>query len=483
MGKMWEETRAGVLVPHGTKFGYDAVDETKKRRRIPATITRNEEDELNASKRKKLIATTRNLQRNFAVAGWAIRKHLDYVATFNFQCRTNYDVFNRGLEALMYAWSKPENCDISGRHSLQRFIRLAEQARTIDGDVLILQLEAGNLQAVESDRIATPDLANTQGKSGNTSILNGVEVDSTGRAIKYAVNRRVAGSSVLQFERWIEAKDAILLGYFDRFDQVRGVSRLAASVNMFQDLYECQDYALAKAKISQLFGLVTYRETSEAMGSLTSGASGGYDVSFGSGPFHLDLDDGDRAEILESGTPATSFQDFMSQITAAAIKALDIPYSFYDESFTNYSGARQALLQYEQSVESKRVELTDVLDRITKWKISQWIAGGLLRLPAGVESIDALPWDWVPAGIPWIDPMKEVEADGKAISLGLKSRQRTCRERGLDYFSIVDELAQEQEYAAAAGVSIVPQAGSAPQQGREFPPDEEEPEKPEEKGE
>jgi lambda family phage portal protein len=449
---MWEE-KNGLLRPYG--FGYDAVDQdAKKRRRAPKTTTSYEDDELSAFKRRKLIATTRDLQRNFAIAGWAIRKHLDYVSTFNFQCRSSDNSLNQRIENLMTWWSRAENCDVAGRHCFPRLVRIMEECRAVDGDLLVMQLSSGEIQLVEGDRIQDGARGNQSAPGG--AFLNGVELDAAGRAIRYAVSRREPGSTVLTLERYVSADFSKLFGYYDRVDQVRGISRIAPAINHFQDLYEGITYALAKAKVAQMFGLITYRHSNDALGLYGDAPSGGngYDINFGSvgGPFHLDLDDGDEAKILESQTPSTQFQDFTREVIALALKSLDIPYSFYNESFTNYSGARQALLQYEQSVQAKRVDLVEVLDWITEWKIAQWVAAGLLDLKG--RRLRDIPWEWVPAGIPWIDPLKEVEADTKAVEQGFKSRQMVAKERGQDYYTIVDQLKQEQDYASAQGVTL-----------------------------
>jgi len=103
-------------------------------------------------------------------------------------------------------------------------------------------------------------------------------------------------------------------GYFDRFDQVRGVSPMAAGVNTLRDTYEGFDYALAKMKVSQLFGLAFFREKSDPVDqpSPSDDDGAGYEVDFGRGPVLLDLDPGDRAEFLESKSPATEFQQFLA---------------------------------------------------------------------------------------------------------------------------------------------------------------------------
>jgi capsid protein len=117
---------------------------------------RREDEELPAADRKRLVSGTRNIQRNFALAGWMIRKHLDYVSTFSFQSRTGIEELDNLIEALFAWWMRPTNCDVAGRHSLSRMIRLAEARRTADGDVFLLKLSHGRLQAIEGDRVCTP---------------------------------------------------------------------------------------------------------------------------------------------------------------------------------------------------------------------------------------------------------------------------------------------------------------------------------------
>jgi len=166
----------------------------------------------------------------------------------------------------------------------------------------------------------------------------------------------------------------------------------------------------------------------------------------------LDLDYGDDAEFLESRTPSSEFAEYCDRMIGAALKSLDIPYSFYDESFTNYSGARQALLQYEQSAACKRTDVQQVLDRLTAWRLGLFIEDGYLSLPNGMRLSD-FRWEWIPVGLPWIDPLKEIKADALAISSGISSRQRVARARGMDWMQIADELTQEKRIMREKGLS------------------------------
>jgi len=436
------------------KFGYDAIKDNK-RRRAPRSTNYSEDNTLPAWQRNKLTATVRDVQRNFSVASWAIRKHLDYVSTFSFQAKTGDPDLNRRVEELMAWWSQPRNCDVRKQHSLARFIRLAEQSRTIDGDVFIVRLRTGQLQAVESDRVKDP----SSGQPPNLDLSNtvqGVMLDKAGAPRGYIINKRSnTYSGSLTFEKVVRAANTFHLGYYDRFDQVRGISRLAAAINTYQDLYEGLTYALCKAKVSQLFGLVTYRDADSALGSIDSEVDDQghteYEIDFGVGPFHLDLDEGDKAEILESKNPSKELQDFSGIMIALALKALDIPMSFYQENFSNYSGSRQALLQYEQSAQVKRQDVRDLLDWVTAWKIREWIRSGILQLPAGMDE-RSIRWDWVGHGLPWIDPLKEVSAQVKAIEAGIMSRQEVAKSQGKDWFDIQEQLAEEKRIMGGADV-------------------------------
>ncbi len=433
------------------KFGYDAVENTGRRRARPVLL-RSEDRELLPVRRRALVSSARDLNRNLSIAAWALRKHVDFVASFEFQCRTGNAEFDKNIEGLMDWWSRPLNFDVCGRHGLKRFIRMCELRRTIDGDVLIVKMSDGRVQAIEGDRLQTPNQGLDGGLDLSSGYVNGVKISPSGRELAYVVCDRGQTGNSFVFKQEIPAEYAHLFGYFDRFDQVRGISPLASGLNSFQDIYECAEYALAKAKVSQLFGLKLTRSGDTALtpDDLTE-QTAPYSFNFGAGPQILDLDHGDDAAFIESNTPSTEFAAYLEQMTAAALKSLDIPFSFYDESHATYSGSRVAILQYEQSAEAKQADVRELLHNLTVWRIQMWIDDGELKLPTG-WGIDDITFSYVASGAPWVDPLKEGAANIAAISASLDSRQNICKENGKDWFTIVDQLAAEQQYLEKMGV-------------------------------
>jgi capsid protein len=145
------------------------------------------------------------------------------------------------------------------------------------------------------------------------------------------------------------------------------------------------------------------------------------------------------------------FQSFLKDGMQAGLKSLDIPYSFYDESHTNYSGSRQAWIQYDQSATIKRSQNQRLLHNITVWRLGLAIQDGEISLPKGM-GISDINFEWRANGIPWIDPLKEVAADVQAINAKLRSRQQIAGERGDDWFETIDQLKVEEDYLKANGM-------------------------------
>lgn len=427
--------------------GYDAIASSGKRKSASAAI-RHEDNELKGRDRRKMIGTGQSLQRNFAILAWAIRKHLDYCTSFNFQMKTEDEAFNTEAERLWAEWSRPNNCDIAGRHNFPKFIRMLESRRVLDGDCFILKRSLGRMQAIEADRIQQPP---NPGK--NETWFNGVKVNQNGRATAYALHNRSENGGY-EFSRNLTASNVVQHACYERFDQVRGISPLAAAYNSFQDSYEIVDYALAKLKVEQLFAMVITSAAQDGYGDHTKTADGSYDVDFGKGPVKLEMDPGDDAKFLGSDSPGTATQEFIHTVIGMAIKSLDLPFNFFDESHTNFFGSRAAWLLYDRSCDAKRDDVREVLRKIAIWRFQLWIQDGVISLPSGMRLGD-LPFFFINKGMPWWDPAKEIKGDLMAINAGLDNPIRQARERGRgEYEDNIKQIAKAKQIADAHGVSV-----------------------------
>jgi capsid protein len=439
------------------RFTYEAADQSSRRRQPLGSTVDDEDRILPQSGRDTVVALTRNLRRNFAIAAWAIRCHVNYVSAFTFGSRSGEPEVDKRIEELMEWWALPANCDSRGRHSLAKMFWLAEHGRTTDGDLLVAMLQNGRLWAIEGDRVRNPYGQNSQGNSQGAWIVNGVELDPEGRHLAYWLRSRWEIGRAQSFTR-LPADYVIHYGFFDRFDEVRGVSPMAAAVNTFQDVKECALYALAKAKVSQLIGLKITRpgdgtlstpedQADDSEETTTDGeaTAGAYPNLAKADPFILDLLPDEDAGLIEASTPSTQFKEYCDNQIMLALKALDIPMCFYDEAHTNFSGARQGRILYEQSAATKRADQLQMRDRVTAWKLAQWVAWGVLQLPGKMTLAD-LDWEWIPNGIPWLDPQSDTLAAIAGIYAGIETRTDVLRRQGRQFKNVADTLAYETKY-------------------------------------
>lgn len=437
-----------------TQFGYEAVEDSKRRKNVSARI-QSEDAVLPAKKRDKLTATTRETQRNFTLLGWMLRQHLAYVSLHDFRARTPDKGFNREFEALITDLSSPLNFHTAGRFGLTRATWMFEGHATADGDCGLLLMRDGRVQPIVSDLIRTPDKQQDQGQDPDRW-TNGVKTDQSGRPTRYGIWRRTKSGKDREFARTVSARNLILHGYFDTFDQLRGISPLAPALNPLRDVNENFSYALAKAKVAQLFALIIKSNDVDQLGAVTNDGDATnpkYRVKFGTDPQKLELQPGDDAEVLESKQPSTEFLNFTRWMLDTALKALDLPFSFLDESFTTFYGSRAAEQRYLRSCIHKRQNLQAFLARWTRWRLALAIADRMDVVRG--KTLAELPFQWVPRGVNWWDPAKEIRGNLAAISAGLDSPQRVTTESGNgDWYDNIDQIADALEYAREKGVPV-----------------------------
>lgn len=444
---------------------YLAIEETPTRRRVYVS-TKTEDGELTQERRRRLNSEARDQLRNFSLAGFALRKHLQFVAFYRFRASTPNREFNCRLERLVKAWQDPWNCDARRRFGFNELMTLIESQRAIDGDVGVLKRADGRIQLIESDRIATPTtLPQGLGAMSDASRwVNGVFMNEEGVAQAYAINRRKREGG-FEFERIVSANDLDLPSYVTRIDQARGVSLFAPAVEMISYLYDGLSYALSKLKLEQILGLKTRLEDGGALVAPYGGASASDDAEsvckkaeewFGGSMMHLALKTGEDAEFMESANPSQNFQTFCESVIRMIFAALDVPYSFYDGSKTTFYGAEGEFEQYLDSVERKQAPTKTMLNGwVNDWLLPNWIADGLIVLPRGWR-VDDLRGDvcWKGSGAPAWRLYRNVKEIQAGICAGLISPRECADSYGEDMTRNIEDIADVRTYADSLGVAV-----------------------------
>ena len=448
-----------------SRLGYEAVEPSPTRRPIYIS-SRSEDAELPFQKRRALVSEARDQQRNFALAGFALRKHLQFVSYYRFSAETPSREFNRLLENRVQAWKRRENCDVARRSNFDELITIIESHRTVDGDVGVLRMADGRLQIVEGDRIKNPpevgEYLTTEDKRGERW-CGGVLTARTGRARQYSIYRRT-DSGAMEFERTVEAQNFDLFAYRNRRDQVRGVSLFAPAVKMISYLYDGLDYALAKIKLEQMMGLVTTLDDGGSLADVETTNPEQLDrqlrESFGSDLLHIALKSGEDARFMESHNPSQNFQSFCELVTRLIFSALDLPYSFFDGSKTNFYGSKGEFEQYLDTVEKKQAPTIETLNEwIFDWLLPNWLADPqdelFGALPAG-WTLEDLRRDvgWRGSGLPYWRLFEYVKETQNAINGGLVDPFALADSFGESFSKNIERIGEARKLAQESGVFL-----------------------------
>jgi hypothetical protein len=491
-------------------FGYQATED-KGRRQPPKSRVYHESEILTKVKRKKLQATAQDQARNQSLVAWMVRKHLDYVSKFHFSFRTGKASVDSLVNRIFYWHGAPRNLDYLGRFGRDEMFRLFELEKVLCGDAGLLKLSDLKLQAIESDLIA-------KGTGAPENVNDsGLVVDSTGRVLQYAICNRGENGAECQFDHLEPTGNLIFDGYWNRFSsQFRGVSPLSTAINTVQDIHEAFEFNLIKAKMHALFGVAIYRDA-QGDGNIGSAsganstrawvaeahdwATGDYctyagkiyacasahstttesafatDLAAGKWTADttdtgldldprtinmLDLNPGEKAEVLESSTPSAEFVEGSYLFIQIAMLALDIPVTSFDSRRSSFSARIADLNEYEVSSDYKRTKNRYVRKEYSDWVLatiwgddqSQWPLRNLAAAAGmGLRDVQEAV-EWIPSGSPWLDKYSQIQGDQLGISIGLDNAIDACRRRGSDVFDNIDKQAQVIAYAKEKGVPL-----------------------------
>lgn len=444
--------------------GYDATV-TTSRRQSPKTVIKSEDDILSQSYRRKLVATANDLPRNFTVARWMIQKHLDFVVPHSFKGRTGDKGLDRDLEQFVEYASTADRFDAIGQHDRETWNRIKESCRVLSGDMATLRIRGGFVQGIESDRIRNPGKTSKRTISrlnglDSSKWVHGIYPDRRGRAALYAIHKRGTGTNY-EFERLVPANRIQMFGYYDfRFDQRRGVSPISTAINELLSVYRGLDYALAREQANKLVAMIIRRDSEISL--MDDGDDEDerepYSIDFDGGPIFLDMDPGEDLEMVRSPGTESDSVSFWETVIMIALKALDLPYSFYREDFTNFFGSRAALLLYTKSCRRKRKDHVRDSNAWLTWRLNEAARLGEFDF-ANRQELDRphRHWIWIPEGTSWWNPPQEVKANSDAVDTFQRDYGEIRQEQfGDDWYDMIDRRKAQEDYLVEVGLKSEP---------------------------
>lgn len=376
---------------------------------------------------------------------------------------TENEDLNRQIEELWKEWAKPRNCDVTGQQSIYEMQQMAVRRTAVDGGIFFTKAytDGGpvplSLQAREVDELDT-SMVSFAGMSGNR-IVGGIELNKFNKPVAYWFKKFTPDGYWTGESERIAAGKVVFLWKKKRPTQIREVSPLAKTLPRVRDVNEFIEAVSVKERILACLAVFITKQnpTGVGRGAKIDDKSGYQQRTLAPGMIH-ELQPGEKIDAVNPSGQSSNAKDFISiqQRMAGTGQGLSYEAVSRDMSQVNYSSARQGLLEDQRTYGMWQQFLVEHFceEIYTEFVISAVLAGQLNIPDFWQNKKKYLKHVWISPGWSWIDPLKEVNANAKALQTGQDTLARLCAERGEDWRDVMKQRAAEMKLAQDLGLDI-----------------------------
>lgn len=420
---------------------------------------RNERDRL------KMVERANELLRNDSIAVAGVDRLCSNVLMdgFPLDINTGDRAIDVDLKAGWKEWGDdPDQCHSEGEFTWSQMERLGFRSTLTQGDIFFLPLKAGSLQAVESHRVRTPY---------NTSrdVIHGILLDQNAKRQEVwitkedlsANQRLMKVSEVQQYRvRDPQGNRQVFHIYFpSRFSQRRGVTCFAPNM---ETLYQHGDLTFSTLVKAQMSALVTLtREVpADALPGVAStplgpveqirnGANGEITELQGIG-CGLDITSrpGEKLQFNTSNIPGPGYFDHSYQLLAFVAASLGIPVAVLlldPQKSGSFSAWRGAIDQARGMFKIWQKDFRDQFHTpVYKWWLRRRLASDpILRRASERSDIHIFRHTFNCPSWPYIEPLKDAQADLIQLEGNLSSHTLIAAARGRDWEDLAAQIVKD----------------------------------------
>ena len=449
----------------GEKRSYDAATHDRQNTNWRAVNLSGEYTDRYS--RETVRARARDLERNSdimnAVTG-AYKRNI-FGGGYRLRATTDNEKLDQEIEKIWKIWCKKQNCDVTGTQSFNSMMRMAIQRKKIDGGILLLKrYTAGGitpfkLQAIEVDELDSTVMAP---KTPGNKVVGGIEYNSYNRPVGYYILQySLDGYSTIE-PVYIDEKDAIFFFSKRRPSQVREMSDMSPTITRIRDANEFMRAVSVKERILSCLSVFIKRELPQSglgRGGVMKDSEQSYNYqgkTLTPGMIQY-LNKGDEAQVVNPSGQATDATAYIKQEMRLVASGQGLSYETVsrDMSESNYSSARQGIIEDDLTYTEDRDLLLEVMDEIYETFVISLVLSDKVKIPGFWEDKNKyLEHTWIQAPKRWIDPLKEANANRVALNTGQKSWADLAAENGKDWKEQIDEMAEVMEYGKKKGINM-----------------------------
>lgn len=453
---------------------YEAAEVNRLRRERRDTRSANAQ---NRGAADYLRRQARHLEQNFDIAAGALDVLVNNTVGSGIapepQALLNggepADEFNRKLLTLWDDWiHSPEVTRQYDYYSLQR---LAARTAFRDGEVFGQRI-AGRVALLDHNTVVPyslellePDFVPLDMNDPARNLVQGVLMNAWGQPTEYRVYKTHPGDENGRLQqtdtKGVPATRMIHVKHTKRLHQVRGISVFASVINRFDDIKEIDESERVAARVAAAMsayikkGTPDIYEAADHPVDAATGQKALRAMEMVPGMIFDDLMPGEEVGSIASNRPNNALIPFRDAQLRSAAGGIGASYSSLSKNYNGtYSAQRQELVeQYGHYRAVSAQFIYRFCQPVWDGFVSASMAAGLLDT-ANVDMATIYDASHTMPAMPWIDPLKEAQANQIDEDRGYKSRSRIIRERGLNPDQVNREIQRDQAEAERLGLDL-----------------------------
>lgn len=449
MGKKYKKAKAKpvnvVKTPQvaNNAYGLDAGAYSPNRsfNMFPVVQRRD----ITACKRNKIISRSRSLYYNSPEVRSAVKTLSMLVGSLKPLAKSKDVEWNKlAEEAFTKRVSNPQSFELTGTLNFEQLQNFVEECAVVDGDVLVVFTNNGNIAVYPADMIA-------KNSNNNGTITDGVEVDSYGKPLYYYLKAK-------DKEIKVKASSCFLYRHNPDPTDPRGLTDLIATITTAQDLYELNSYNKQSVKLSASLGLVetvdnnVKRTDVSDLNLLRNGGTMGmqcqceqpqnYNSSLLiNGVKAVTMSPGHDLKTIADNRPSNEVRNFARDLVDSIAHSVGLdPEILYRVKEMGSASVRFCIAKCKDWAKPRIADKALLCTRIWQHVIASEIAAGRLRTCKDIDSMFNVQWignnQWS------IDLGRDASTAISLMREGLMSRQDyTIEYFGKTYEQVIEENA------------------------------------------
>lgn len=409
--------------------------------------------------RDTVRARARDLERNSdmmnSVIGPFVRNVIGKGLTL--QAETEDTELNERIEALWRIWCRKRNCDVTGTQSLNQILRMAVRRKKVDGGILFVKRYTSGgilpfkLQMFEVDEL---DSSQVNPKTQGNRVVGGIEYNGYNAPVGYWIKQYSIDGMDLVEPVYLPARDVIFYFSKRRPSQLREMSDMSQTITRIRDVNEFMVAVSVKQRIEACLSVFIKRAIPATGGygrtAVDNTPRMSYDGKTISPGMIKEMNAGDEIQVVNpqgQATDAASYTKLQQRMIGAG-QGLSYEATSRDMTETNYSSARQSIIEDGMTYAEEDELLTDVLDEIYEtFLISAVLAKAIVIPDFWTRKNEYFKHSFTKPPKPWIEPGKETVAAQTALRSGQKTFKQIAAENGTDWRKQIDDICEVLNYA------------------------------------